>query len=185
MKTQSVSQLLISKANRRIEIAGSRFRFGRSPHCDFRSDDPAVSRQHAEFIVAGDRLIVHDLDSSNGTKVNGRRVTERALNPGDVITLANQEFRYEVEVHHQAALFPRLLSRLRGLFGKSQPPIVTQLAMRREPREAEFTEPMMCTLGKMREVPAERDQPPAPLQVNDYTNSIPRRNLSASGSVDL
>ena len=48
-----------------------------------RLSDTGVSRAHAELVVDGDRVRVHDLGSTNGTSVNGRRVDGAALSDGD------------------------------------------------------------------------------------------------------
>lgn len=69
----------------------SRFRLGRKPDCDVRFDpvkDVAVSGTHAEARVDGARLFLKDFGSTNGTFVNGVRVTtEVELRPGDVVRL--------------------------------------------------------------------------------------------------
>ncbi len=61
---------------------------------------PTVSRQHAEFILQGERLYIKDMGSSNGTFVQGERLAahmQRLLNPGDAIMLAQEEFVLERE----------------------------------------------------------------------------------------
>ncbi|MBI2389216.1 MAG: FHA domain-containing protein [Deltaproteobacteria bacterium] len=65
---------------------------GRSPECHVTIDDPLVSREHAKILFEGDRVIVRDLSSRNGVRVNGQRVEgERALEDGDRIRIGNQE----------------------------------------------------------------------------------------------
>lgn len=58
---------------------------GRHPSALVFLDDITVSRHHASFTVAEDRLTVRDLGSTNGTYVNGRRVPEAHLLPGDEV----------------------------------------------------------------------------------------------------
>lgn len=58
--------------------------------------DTTVSRRHAVIETAGGGYVLRDLGSSNGTFVNGARVTERPLQPGDEITLGATRFRFEV-----------------------------------------------------------------------------------------
>jgi len=69
---------------------------GRRPEHDVVLDDPKVSRDHAEIRlqVGASRLV--DLGSTNGTSVNGDRVTELDLAPGDVVTFGNSSFRFEL-----------------------------------------------------------------------------------------
>ena len=64
---------------------------GRSRECDVRVDDPNVSRRHAEVRQEGATYWLVDLDSTNGTELNGRRVTRAKLADGDTITLGGTE----------------------------------------------------------------------------------------------
>lgn len=57
--------------------------FGRMPECDLTLNDSNVSRRHAEIRPTGDTFVIVDLGSTNGTKVNGIRVSERELLDGD------------------------------------------------------------------------------------------------------
>lgn len=58
---------------------------GRSSDCDLSIFDPGLSRRHAELELIGDRLLIRDLGSANGTYVNEERVTEKELADGDQI----------------------------------------------------------------------------------------------------
>jgi pSer/pThr/pTyr-binding forkhead associated (FHA) protein len=61
---------------------------GRSAQADVTFEDAFASDQHARFDTAGGRLYVQDLGSTNGTTLNGERVTERTvLSRGDVIRI--------------------------------------------------------------------------------------------------
>jgi pSer/pThr/pTyr-binding forkhead associated (FHA) protein len=51
-------------------------------------DDPRVSRAHAQLRIIKDRFILFDLSSSGGTFVNGQRMNQAVLSPGDVVSLA-------------------------------------------------------------------------------------------------
>lgn len=62
---------------------------GRDPSCDISTSDPRLSRRHAEFRVKPDGVAVFDLASRNGILVNGKKVTEAVLQPGDVVQVAN------------------------------------------------------------------------------------------------
>lgn len=67
---------------------------GRSRTCDIVIDDPLVSRQHAT-IVLGQVPVLRDLNSFNGTFVNGQRlVGATQLNPGDEVNFGNQTFSW-------------------------------------------------------------------------------------------
>ena len=55
--------------------------------------DDTVSRRHAELRVEEDCWVLRDLGSSNGTWVNGRRVIEAEVRPGDVVQLGASALR--------------------------------------------------------------------------------------------
>jgi len=68
---------------------------GRSEDSDIFLVDPSVSRNHATLAIEGDGALVCDLESTNGTFVNGERVTTRRAASGDVITFGNTQMRLE------------------------------------------------------------------------------------------
>ena len=68
---------------------------GRSSECDIVVDDPNVSRRHAEVRRVGRGFSLVDLGSTNGTEVNGQRVTETSLMNGDVIGVGTTRITFE------------------------------------------------------------------------------------------
>jgi Protein of unknown function (DUF3662)/FHA domain len=71
---------------------------GRSRDCDFTVEDPNVSRHHAEIRPSGGSWIVRDLGSTNGVKVNGRRIQgPQSLKPGDVIELGTSRLTFDLK----------------------------------------------------------------------------------------
>jgi len=66
-----------------VPLSGSRIVVGRMDDCPVHLDDPTVSRKHAAFVRRGDDWWVVDLDSTNGTRVNGVNAAEQPLRPGD------------------------------------------------------------------------------------------------------
>jgi len=62
---------------------------GRSRQTDIRLDDSLLSRKHCSITVDGDRLVVADLTSSNGTYVNGEKIAVCEVDTGDVIELGS------------------------------------------------------------------------------------------------
>jgi pSer/pThr/pTyr-binding forkhead associated (FHA) protein len=67
---------------------------GRHPECDIQIESRKISRRHCCIAQVNDYLVVRDLDSTNGIRINGVRVTEGKLAPGDELTIGNH--RYQV-----------------------------------------------------------------------------------------
>jgi len=62
-------------------------------HCDIVLDRKSVSKIHCIIARTDGLLFVRDLDSTNGTKVNGQRIIRGALLPGDQLAFAGEKFR--------------------------------------------------------------------------------------------
>lgn len=87
-------QLGADQVARAVTIASWPFIIGRSPSVTLTIASPTVSTQHAELRLENGELIVRDLRSTNGTFVNGARVTsEASLRAGDLLQLAEIVFR--------------------------------------------------------------------------------------------
>lgn len=67
---------------------------GRAPENDLVISDQRVSRQHAQLRAVAGRFVIFDLESTGGTSLNGRPVTQQVLNPGDVVSLAGVPLVY-------------------------------------------------------------------------------------------
>ena len=74
--------------NRDITIVGRK-----SGLCDFVVDKSSISKLHCVIIKTDGLLYIRDLASTNGTKVNGQKVTRGALLPGDELSFASVKFR--------------------------------------------------------------------------------------------
>ena len=68
---------------------------GRHPACDTRLNFPRVSRHHCCLILEAGELIVKDLDSTNGIRINGLLVNIGRLKHGDELAIANLRYRME------------------------------------------------------------------------------------------
>jgi pSer/pThr/pTyr-binding forkhead associated (FHA) protein len=66
---------------------------GRANKCDVCLDSQNVSKLHCVLLKQGGLLLLRDLGSKNGTRVNGRRVREAVLRPGDHLSIAGCQFR--------------------------------------------------------------------------------------------
>lgn len=77
---------------------------GRQPGLDLTLSSPYVSERHAELTVFADRLYVTDLDSRNGTWVNGKRVRRAQLGIGDVLMLGDVAVRLDRDLDEGESL---------------------------------------------------------------------------------
>lgn len=80
-----------------IDLAGSAMVVGRGSTCQLTIDDPMLSRRHLRIDLTGPQPILEDLQSRNGTQLNGRPVLGRAaLRDGDRIRIGTQELVFVV-----------------------------------------------------------------------------------------
>jgi pSer/pThr/pTyr-binding forkhead associated (FHA) protein len=79
-------------------LSGGTVTIGRQPDNVFRIDNPAVSGHHAKVYAEGDHYVIEDVESFNGTYVNGQRISKVVLKDGDNATVGKHtiEFRDEV-----------------------------------------------------------------------------------------
>ena len=93
-------------SDRRIAVSGDVFTIGRHSENDLCIPDPALSRDHVRIESEGDSFKIRDLGSSNGTELNGLRLSDTAsLNDRDVITLGGA-VTVRVEVEKDAPVRP-------------------------------------------------------------------------------
>jgi adenylate cyclase len=70
-------------------------KIGRATHCDVVINDVLVSREHCRMQLLPEGWVLEDLNSANGTLVNGKRITRTVLHPGDKIRLGLSEILIE------------------------------------------------------------------------------------------
>jgi Protein of unknown function (DUF3662)/FHA domain len=85
----------VTVRGKRREITSRRVVIGRSKDCDIQIADPNASRRHAELRQEGSAYWLIDLDSTNGTAVNGHRTARAKLDSGDVITIGSTDMTFE------------------------------------------------------------------------------------------
>lgn len=88
--------VLTLPGGQRVEIREGHYALGRSLDSDIVVNDSNVSRRHAEFVCAAGEVVVRDLGSTNGTKVNGVLISgDQILRHGDVIALGAVTLTFE------------------------------------------------------------------------------------------
>lgn len=105
---------------------------GRSPSCDIHIDHESLSRRHAVLVVTDGTVVVRDLITTNGTRVNSQRVRWAALMPNDRISFGGVRFRIELGpdsapvVHKTASLGPSVTELFGGLDSPEPGPVPGQ-----------------------------------------------------------
>src|SRR3954469_3245463 len=83
---------------------------GREEVCQIHIDNRSISRQHCAFYAKGEGFIIQDLNSANGTYVNGHKITEHILAAGDMVIIGKYELRFnesQAAAAAQAAKVPK------------------------------------------------------------------------------
>jgi pSer/pThr/pTyr-binding forkhead associated (FHA) protein len=86
-----------------------RYTIGRLPDNDIRIDNPAVSGHHSLIINILNDSFLEDLNSTNGTYVNGKLIKKHALQHGDVITAGHHQLRFVEDDDNQQDEFERTM----------------------------------------------------------------------------
>jgi hypothetical protein len=86
--------LVVDGPGTRHELSKGRNVIGRGTEADIRLPDTGVSRKHVDVILDSGTAIAEDLGSTNGTLVNGRRITRQSLADGDVIRIGHSVLVY-------------------------------------------------------------------------------------------
>ena len=82
---------------RACELQTDRTTIGRVEDNTFQIADPSVSSHHCEVHLRGSEILIRDLNSTNGSFINGDKITEQILKPGQVLRLGQVELKLEVE----------------------------------------------------------------------------------------
>ena len=76
-----------------IEVAKDLVLVGRKDDCDLRLEHKSISKLHCVIVKTDGLLLLRDLGSTNGTRVNGQRVRRAALLPNDQVSIASLRFK--------------------------------------------------------------------------------------------
>ncbi|KIF81726.1 FHA domain-containing protein [Noviherbaspirillum autotrophicum] len=92
-----MAKIILARNNevlREVALSKERIRIGRSPHNDLVIDNRAVSAEHAVIVTINNDSFLEDLNSTNGTQVNGQPIKKHFLQENDVIELAQYRIQY-------------------------------------------------------------------------------------------
>jgi len=87
---------------------------GRHPLCDVRLDSLRISRHHCCMTPESEEVVVRDLGSTNGIRINGERVERGRLRPGDELSIAHIRYRFENGAAQEATLPEQSSARFDG-----------------------------------------------------------------------
>ncbi len=92
MTTQAHGELIPSGGGETIPLIRNVLVLGRRESCDIPLNFPNISSMHCELRFKDGYWYIHDLNSTNGIKVNGMRVQQKLLHPGDEISIAKRRY---------------------------------------------------------------------------------------------
>lgn len=84
------------------ELTVDKTTIGRVEDNAFQIAEPSVSSHHCEILLRGSEVVVRDLNSTNGTFINGEKVTETVLKAGQILRLGQIEMRLETDAPVQS-----------------------------------------------------------------------------------
>lgn len=142
-----MSKLVITDNNgatTQFDLAAERITIGRSAGNDVVLDDKATSGRHAAIVTILDDAFLEDLDSTNGTQVNGQPVTKHPLAHGDVITIGRNTLRYFTSEVSEAEMDRTMILRPGG----GMPATPAAVPARPPSRPAASIDPSLVGAGK-------------------------------------
>ncbi len=80
-----------------FEIVSAETLIGRAPTCSLQLTDESISREHSVVLADDDTYVLEDLQSTNGIKVNGKRVRSTELGHGDEIEIGQTRLIFTLE----------------------------------------------------------------------------------------
>ena len=102
--SQAIRAFLILEGKRILPLTNPVINLGRMLDNQVTIEDPRVSRRHAQLRNMQNHFVIFDLNSTGGTYVNGQRIQQATLKPGDVISLAGVPLIYGEDSEHQPDL---------------------------------------------------------------------------------
>ena len=89
--------LSVGMTGRTQELKAEKTTIGRVEDNTFQIAEPSVSSHHCEVLLRGKDVVVRDLNSTNGSYINGEKITESVMKPGQILRLGQIEMRLETD----------------------------------------------------------------------------------------
>ena len=135
-------------AGRAFVVEASGLRIGRDASNDVALHDDWVSRNHCQILRVGSQWVIRDLDSSNGTQINGREIRKNTayLQLGDVVTVGRSKFRFtsshDADDRHTTVVAPQPAIATAGVL-----PTTLHRASLQDP-QSQFLQDLVGSVGK-------------------------------------
>ena len=116
-------------------LSGGTVTIGRQPDNVFCVDNPAVSGHHARVYAEGDHYVIEDIESFNGTYVNGQRISKVTLKDGDNVTIGKHTIEFRDDVRSVAGPYGSFSSAVGGQLARTpqlDPTVVLDTAKAKE-----------------------------------------------------
>ena len=101
-----LGELISAEGNERIELTRPAMLVGRRESCDITLRELSISGRHAELKIIEGYWYVADRNSKNGVRVNGTKVEEHRLDPGDVVAFAKEKYEIRYDPAELGAVGP-------------------------------------------------------------------------------
>ena len=145
-----------------IPLVKERTTIGRKPHNDIQIDNLAISGEHAVIVSILNDAFLEDLDSTNGTNVNGQPIKKHFLQNGDVIELGKYRLKYlsDAQQHGSQADFEKTMIIRPDMMPRSAGPVDARAMMAETQAGMPAARPPSADQPAARE-PAPNPEPPA------------------------
>ena len=137
-----------------VVVNKDRITIGRKPENDIQVDNLAVSGHHAAVLRVGHDVVLEDLNSTNGTLVNGQLVQKHVLKNFDVIELGKHKLKYVAEPQASAAGMEKTMVMRRPVLPQAPPPAAPAAAHPATPTPAHAAAPAQPAASSPAPAPA-------------------------------
>lgn len=139
-----------------VQLTKDRTTLGRRPYNDIVIDNLAVSGEHAALQMAGHEVYLEDLDSTNGTYINGKSIKKQLLRNGDAVEIGKYKIKFVSDVASES--FDKTMMVKAGVGGMAPTPAVAP-SVAAPPFGVELGEPLSAAIKVLSGAAAGREVP--------------------------